>query len=55
LKKGPGAAKGHEESIWIVRVIQDAGRENMDWKEAFAQTEEPLGWYFAGLRKAIKV
>jgi hypothetical protein len=42
------AAKGHEESSWIVRVIQDAERENMEWKEAFAQSEKPWGWYFAG-------
>jgi hypothetical protein len=42
------AAKGHEESIWISSVLKDM---EMEWgavKEAFAKTEEPLGWYFAG-------
>jgi hypothetical protein len=43
------AANGHEESIWITNVVRDV---EMEWdaiKEAFAQTEEPLGWYFAGM------
>jgi hypothetical protein len=44
------AAKGHEESIWILSVVKDTEMEDRKaLKEAFAQTEEPLGWYFAGL------
>jgi TPR repeat protein len=51
------AAKGHEESIWIVRVVQDVEMEDMTdldmeknaVKESFAKTKEPLGWYFAGM------
>jgi TPR repeat protein len=42
------AAKGHEESIWVVSVLKDVEMETSAWKEAFAKTEEPLGWYFAG-------
>jgi hypothetical protein len=42
------AAKGHEESIWIVSVVKDVAMEENVLKEAFAKTEEPLGWYFAG-------
>jgi TPR repeat protein len=42
------AAKGHEESIWIVSVLKDVEMEWDAWKEAFAKTEEPMGWYFAG-------
>jgi hypothetical protein len=42
------AAKGHEESIWIGSVGKDVEIEKNAWKEAFAKTEEPLGWYFAG-------
>jgi hypothetical protein len=43
------AAKGHEESIWILRVVKDVELEREALKEAFAKTEEPLGWYFAGM------
>jgi hypothetical protein len=43
------AAKGHEQSIWIVSVLKDVEMKKTAWKEAFATTEEPLGWYFAGL------
>jgi hypothetical protein len=44
------AAKGHAESVWIVSVWKDVAMEDRDGlKEAFAQTEEPLGWYLAGL------
>jgi hypothetical protein len=43
------AAKGHEESIWILSVWNDVEMKQKAWKEAFAKTEEPLGWYFAGL------
>jgi TPR repeat protein len=42
------AAKGHEESIWILSVVRDA---EMEWEplvQTFAKTEQPLGWYFAG-------
>jgi hypothetical protein len=42
------AAKGHEESIWSVSVMKDVEMKNSVLKEAFAKTEEPLGWYFAG-------
>jgi hypothetical protein len=42
------AAKGHEESIWISSVVKEVAMEAKAWKEAFAKTEEPLGWYFAG-------
>jgi hypothetical protein len=42
------AAKGHEESIWIRSVVKDVEMKQKAWKEAFAKTEEPLGWYFAG-------
>jgi TPR repeat protein len=42
------AAKGHEESIWILSVVKDAKMEWDALKEAFAKTGEPLGWYFAG-------
>jgi hypothetical protein len=42
------AAKGHEESIWITSVVKDVEMEESAVKEAFAKTEEPLGWYFVG-------
>jgi hypothetical protein len=43
------AAKGHEESIWIGSVLKDVEMEHREaLKEAFAETEEPLGWYLAG-------
>jgi TPR repeat protein len=42
------AAKGHEESSWILRVVRGVDIEESALIEAFAQTEEPLGWYFAG-------
>jgi hypothetical protein len=41
-------AKGHEESIWIWSVVKDVEMEHGALKEAFAKTEQPLGWYFAG-------
>jgi hypothetical protein len=37
-----------DESIWILSVVKDVKMEWDAWKEAFAKTEEPLGWYFAG-------
>jgi hypothetical protein len=43
------AAKGHEESIWISSVVKDVKMTWIALKEAFAKTEEPLGWWFAGL------
>jgi TPR repeat protein len=44
------AAKGHEESIWIGSVVKDVELEKkLALKKAFSETEEPLGWYFAGL------
>jgi hypothetical protein len=42
------AAKGHEESIWILSVWNDVEMEENALKDALAKTEEPLGWYFAG-------
>jgi hypothetical protein len=42
------AAKGHEESIWILNVVKDVEMDWDVWKEAIAKTEEPLGWYLAG-------
>jgi hypothetical protein len=42
------AAKGHEESIWILSVVKEAKMEKRPFKEAFAETETPLGWYLAG-------
>jgi hypothetical protein len=42
------AVKGHEESIWIMSVVKDVEMTWIALKEAFAKTEEPLGWYFAG-------
>jgi hypothetical protein len=41
------AAKGHEESIWIVSVVKNVEMTWIALKEAFAKTEEPLGWCFA--------
>jgi hypothetical protein len=41
------AAKGHEESIWITSVVKGVKMEESALIEAFAKTEEPLGWYFA--------
>jgi TPR repeat protein len=46
------AAKGHEESIWIVSVVQDVQMEWDPLLEAFAKTEKPLGWFFAGMLSA---
>jgi hypothetical protein len=43
------AAKGYEEAIWILSVVKDAKMERSALKEAFAETEEPLGWWFAGV------
>jgi hypothetical protein len=40
------AAKGHEESIWIVGVVKDVKKNPLI--KAFAKTEEPLGHYFTG-------
>jgi hypothetical protein len=42
------AVKEHEESIWIVSVVKGAEKDRSALKEAFAQTETPLGWYLAG-------
>jgi hypothetical protein len=42
------AAKGHEESIWVWSVVKDLEMEESVLKESFAETEEPLGYYFAG-------
>jgi TPR repeat protein len=42
------AAKGHEESIWILSVVKDVEMKMSALTEAFPKTEEPLGWYFAG-------
>jgi hypothetical protein len=42
------AAKGHEESLWIVSVLYGVATEQSALREAFAKTGTPLGWYFAG-------
>jgi hypothetical protein len=42
------AAKGHEQSIWIRSVVKNLDMEDDALIEAFAKTEEPLGWWFAG-------
>ena len=42
------AAKGHEESVWILNVLKGVEMEKGDLIEAFAQTDKPLGWCFAG-------
>jgi TPR repeat protein len=42
------AAKGHEESLWILSVVKDVEMEKFALIEVFAKTEELLGWYFAG-------
>jgi TPR repeat protein len=42
------AARGHEESMWILEVLEDVEIEWSAWKDAFAKTEKPLGFYFAG-------
>jgi hypothetical protein len=46
LKKA--AAKGHQEAIWILSV-QEGATDQEGWKQAFAQTNTPLGWYCAGV------
>ena len=38
------AAKGHEEAIWIVSVMKVVKMEKTALREAFAKTEEPLGY-----------
>jgi hypothetical protein len=43
------AAKGHEEAIWILSVVEGLEMEENVFQEAFAKTEEPLGWYLAGM------
>jgi hypothetical protein len=43
------AAKGHEDSIWILSVVKDVEMKKTAWKEAFAKMGEPLGWYFEGI------
>jgi hypothetical protein len=43
------AAKGHEESLWLLSVVGGLEMDPRAFKEAFARTEEPLGLYFAGL------
>jgi hypothetical protein len=42
------AAKGHEESIWILGVVKGVEMKKGDLIEAFAKTDKPLGWFFAG-------
>jgi hypothetical protein len=42
------AAKGHEESIWLLDVIKDVDPVVSAIKEVLVETEQPLGWYFAG-------
>jgi hypothetical protein len=42
------AAKGHEESIWIVSLLKDVEMELDALKEAFAKTRELLGVVYCG-------
>jgi TPR repeat protein len=42
------AVKGHEESIWVWSVAKDVEMKKEALIEAFAKTEEPLGFWFAG-------
>jgi TPR repeat protein len=42
------AAKGHADSIWITSVVKDVEMRTNPLQRAFAKTEKPLGWYFAG-------
>ena len=45
------AMKGHEESQWIWNVVKDMALEEENREaivKAFAETESPLGYYFAG-------
>jgi tetratricopeptide (TPR) repeat protein len=42
------ARKGHEGAIWISSVVNGVKMEEKALKEAFANTETPLGWYLSG-------
>lgn len=43
------AKRGHKESQWIVNVVKSAENyKKATLREAFAKTECPIGWYFAG-------
>jgi TPR repeat protein len=42
------AAKGHEQSLWVLRAAAGIREEKQCLKEAFGKTNEPLGWYLAG-------
>jgi hypothetical protein len=42
------AAKGHKDAIWIESVLANAEMNGTSVMEAFALTDTPLGWYFAG-------
>jgi hypothetical protein len=42
------AAKGHEEALWMRSMLIGVEKEQSVVKEAFAKSEEPLGWYLAG-------
>jgi hypothetical protein len=33
---------------WIVSVVKDGDMDENAWQKAFAKTETPLGWDFAG-------
>jgi hypothetical protein len=41
------AAKGHEESIWILSLLKGVEMETSALWKAFRKPEDPLGWYFA--------
>jgi hypothetical protein len=43
------AAKGHEESIWILDMVKGVEMDLCVLQEVFAKREEPLGWYLAGV------
>jgi hypothetical protein len=42
------ADKGHEAALWMRSILNGVEKEQSVVKEAFAKSEEPLGWYFAG-------
>jgi hypothetical protein len=46
---GKAASKGHQEAIWIVKVVKDVEMNVISLQEAFGETEDALGWFFAGL------
>jgi TPR repeat protein len=50
------AAKGNADASWILSVVggMEMTEEETSLKTAFGKTEEPLGWYFAGLLSPLE-